>query len=402
MSALIVVLPPHAATAATEFSYVVTNDGASVTRAGSAQVSVLPAPAHAGGEVVAVVPVTMLSWHRIELPKGVTPRSPRLRAVLDGLLEDQLLDEPETLHFALQPGARSEGPVWVATCDREWLHGAVQFLESADRPVARIVPEFAPQEPPALYAMGDPEDARLVAVTGEGVSALPLSAGALALLPSLPEDTACVAEPAVAQLAEQVLQHRPILQQPAERWVRAAHSSWDLAQFELSSSGRARAFKRIATLWSDVVAAPEWRAARWGLVLLIVGNLVGLNAWAWRERSAIATKREAMQRTLTQTFPNVKVVVDAPVQMEREIAALRQATGATSGRDLEAMLAALTAAVPPERAITGIDYSNGELRVRGLGLGADELRNVAAAMKTRGYKASLNGDILVVTQELQS
>jgi general secretion pathway protein L len=109
-----------------------------------------------------------------------------------------------------------------------------------------------------------------------------------------------------------------------------------------------------------------------------------------------------MQRTLTQTFPNVKVVVDAPVQMEREIAALRQATGATSGRDLEAMLAALTAAVPPERAITGIDYSNGELRVRGLGLGADELRNVAAAMKTRGYKASLNGDILVVTQELQS
>jgi general secretion pathway protein L len=322
--------------------------------------------------------------------------------VLDGLLEDQLLDEPETLHFALQPGARSEGPVWVATCDREWLHGAVQFLESADRPVARIVPEFAPQEPPALYAMGDPEDARLVAVTGEGVSALPLSAGALALLPSLPEDTACVAEPAVAQLAEQVLQHRPILQQPAERWVRAAHSSWDLAQFELSSSGRARAFKRIATLWSDVVAAPEWRAARWGLVLLIVGNLVGLNAWAWRERSAIATKREAMQRTLTQTFPNVKVVVDAPVQMEREIAALRQATGATSGRDLEAMLAALTAAVPPERAITGIDYSNGELRVRGLGLGADELRNVAAAMKTRGYKASLNGDILVVTQELQS
>jgi general secretion pathway protein L len=401
MSALIVVLPPHAANAATEFAYVVSNDGASVTRAGTAQAAVLPAPAHAGGEVVALVPVTMLSWHRIELPKGVTPRSPRLRAVLEGLLEDRLLDEPETLHFALQPAARAEEPVWVATCDRDWLRGAIQLLEGAGRPVSRIVPEFAPQEPPALYAMGDPDDARLVAVTGEGVTALPLSATALSLLPSLPEDTACVAEPAVAQLAEQLLQHTPILQQSVERWVRAAHSDWDLAQFDFSSSGRARAFKRFATLWSDVIAAPEWRPARWGAAVLVVANLVGLNAWAWRERSAIETKREAMQRTLTQTFPNVKVVVDAPVQMEREIAALRQSTGATSGRDLEAMLGSLAVAAPPQRAITGIDYSNGELRARGLGLGPDEQRNLAAALKSRGYKATQNGDILVVTQELQ-
>lgn len=401
MSALIVALPPHPASAATDFAYVVTNDGASVTRFGQAQAAVLPAPAHAGGEVVAVVPATMLSWHRIELPRGVTPRSPRLRAVLEGLLEDQLLDEPESLHFALQPGARSEAPAWVATCDREWLRSAVQFLEVTGRPVSRIVPEFAPQEPPALYAMGDPDDARLVAVTGDGVTTLPLSAGALALLPALPEDTACIAEPAVAQLAEQVMQHQPILQQASERWVRAAHSAWDLAQFELSSSGGARALKRLATLWTDVVAAPEWRAARWGAVLLIVGNLVGLNAWAWRERAAIETKREMMQRTLTQTFPDVKVVVDAPVQMEREIGALRQASGATSGRDLEAMLAALTAAVPPQRAITGIDYSSGELRARGLGLGANEQRSATAAMKTRGYKATSNGDVLVVTQELQ-
>jgi general secretion pathway protein L len=401
MSALIVVLPPHAASSATEFTYVVTNDGASVARYGAAQASVLPVPARAGSEVVAVVPVTKLSWHRVELPKGVTPRSPRLRAVLEGLLEDRLLDEPETLHFALQPGARAETPVWVATCEREWLQGALQLLEGAGRPVSRIVPEFAPHEPPALYAMGDPEHALLVAASGDGVAALPLASAAIALLPSLPEDTACIAEPAVAQLAEQILQHRPILQQAAERWVRAAQSDWDLAQFELSSSGRARAYKRFATLWSDVLAAPEWRPARWGAVLLVALNVVGLNAWAWRERAAIDARRETMQRTLTQTFPSVKVVVDAPAQMEREIAALRQATGETSGRDLEAMLAALALALPPQRAMTGIDYANGELRARGLGLGQDEMRNVSAAMKARGYNASASGDVLVVTQELR-
>lgn len=401
MSALIVVLPPQPATSATEFAYALTTDGAGVARHGAAQASVLPAPANAGSEVVAVVPATVLSWHRIDLPRGVTARTPRLRAVLEGLLEDRLLDEPESLHFALQPNARAEAPAWVATCDRAWLKTALHLLEAAGRPVTRIVPEFSPQEPPVLYALGDPEDALLVAASGEGVTALPLAPAALPLLPSLPENTACIAEPAVAQLAEQVLQHQPVLQQSAERWVRAAQSDWDLAQFELSSSGRARTYKKLATLWSDVLVAPEWRPARWGAVLLVVLNLVGLNAWAWRERSAIDAKREAMTRTLTQTFPGVKVVVDAPVQMEREIAALRQATGATSGRDLEAMLGALSLALPPQRAIAGIDYNNGELRARGLGLSPDETSGLAAAMKTRGYDATSNGDMLVVTQGTQ-
>lgn len=399
MSALIVVLPPSPAAGATEFAYAVTNDGVHVSRQGAAQPSVLPMPTQAGSEVVAVVPVSKLSWHRIDLPKGVGPRSPKLRAVLEGLLEDRLLDEPETLHFALQPQARAESAAWVATCDREWLRGALQVLETSGRPVTRIVPEFAPQERSALHAMGDPEDAVLVAVTPEGVTPLPLGASALTLLPSLPEDTALVSEPAVAALAEQVLQHTPVLQQSAERWVGAAQSDWDLAQFDLSSSGRARTIKKLGALWGDVVASPQWRPARWGAVLLVVLNLVGLNAWAWRERSVLDTKREAMRRSLTETFPNVKVVVDAPVQMEREVAALRQATGGTSGRDLEAMLAALAASLPPQRVAAGLDYANGELRVRGLGLGADEARNVAAAMKARGYNAAMAGDVLTVTAE---
>ena len=401
MSALIVVLPPQAASTATEFAYVVTHDGATVARYGAAQASVLPVPARAGSEVVAIVPATMLSWHRVELPKGTTARSPRLRAVLEGVLEDRLLDEPETLHFALQPQVRTDAPVWVATCDREWLRGAMQVLEGAGRPVSRIVPEFAPQAAAALYAMGEPETAMLVAATPDGVTPLPLNAAALALLPSLPEDTTFVAEPAVAALAEQVLQHRPVLQQPAERWVRAAQSPWDLAQFDLSSSGRKRAFKRMGTLWGDVVSSPQWRPARWGAVLLVVMNLVGLNAWAWRERSALDGKREAMRRALTETFPNVKVVVDPSVQMEREVAALRQATGATSGRDLEAMLGALATALPPDRAATGLDYANGELRLRGVGLNPEQVRSVSSSLRVHGYNAAANGDVLVVTQEGQ-
>jgi general secretion pathway protein L len=145
-----------------------------------------------------------------------------------------------------------------------------------------------------------------------------------------------------------------------------------------------------------LLAAPQWKPARWGVILLLALNVLGLNAWAWRERSALDDKREAVRQTLTQTFPQVKVVVDAPVQMEREVAALRQRTGATSGRDLEAMLGALATSLPSPRPISGLEYSGGELRIKGLGYSPDEARGAAVALKRQGYSATLQGDTLVI------
>jgi general secretion pathway protein L len=398
MSALIVLLPPEPASASAEFEHVVSNDGSSVDRHGSAQAALLPLPDRGGVEVIAVVPAARISWHRIELPKGTGAGSPRLRAVLEGLLEDQLLDEPDALHFALPPNARLGSPLWVASCDRAWLRDALQALDAAQRPVSRIVPEFAPEGEPVLYATGDPQRPVLVLAGSEGVLTLPLATQALSLLPTLPEGTRCVAEPAVAALAEQVLQHRPELQQPPQRWLQAARSDWDLAQFEFSSSGRARAMKKLGTVWADLLAAPQWRPARWGALLLVAVNLVGLNAWAWREDSALDRKREAIRQTLTQTFPNVKVVVDPAVQMDREVAALRQTTGGMSARDLEAMLGALSGAPLPEGSATGVEYVQGELRIKGLGLDAEQVDQVTASLAAQGYTATLQGELLVITK----
>lgn len=399
MSALIVHLPPSPASAQAEFEYALTIDGASLESHGAVQAALLPAPARAGSEVVAVVPAGMLSWHRVELPKGTSPGSPRLRTVLEGLLEDQLLDEPESLHFALQPQVRPGAPLWVAVCDRAWLRSALQVLDEAGRTVSRIVPEFSPQGETILYALGDPQQQPLLVAAGsEGVTVLPLASQSLALLPAGTQDAPCVAEPLVAALAQQVLQRPAGLQQAPLRWLQAAQSDWDLAQFEFSSSGRARALKKLGTAWADLLAAPQWRPARWGAVALVVLNVVGLNAWAWRERSALEDRREDVRKTLTQTFPQLKVVVDAPVQMEREVAALRQLTGATSGRDLEAMLGALSGASPPQRPVTALEFANGELRLKGLAYSADEARNVAGALKAQGLSAVLQGETLVVTQ----
>ena len=398
MSTLVVRLPQHPADAATEFAYVLSPEGRTVDAHGVAQPALLPQPRGTGAEVVALVPVQAVSWHRVELPRALPAASPRLRAALEGLLEEQLLDDADALHFALAPGARA-GQVWIAACDRAWLRTSLQVLEQAGRPATRIVPEFAPQGAGALYAIGEPETARWVAASEQGVLVLPLAAGAMPLLPRPDEATPCFAEPAVAALAEQLLAQRLELVQPAQRWLQAAQSAWDLAQFEFSSTGRARALKRLSTSWADLLRAREWRPARWGAALLVAVNLIGLNAWAWKERSALQAQREAIRSALTTTFPQVKVVVDARVQMEREVAALRQATGVASGRDMETLLGALANAAPAGRMATGLEFTPGELRVRGLGLGAEESAALASSLKSQGVSAALQGDVLVLTPE---
>ena len=404
MSTLILHLPlalpgPH-----TEYRYTLSTDGHSASGHASAPAALLPEPGRAAGEIVAVVPARALSWQRVALPPGVGSQSPRLRTVLEGLLEERLLDDPAQLHFALQPGARPGSTVWVAICDRAWLRTCLQALEAAGRPPARVVPEFAPgatdSGQPELFAQGTPEDAHWV-VTGYGadlgVAVLPLSSAALALVGAVlhGENAAPVhAEPAVAALAEKVLARPVQLETESTRDLLAARGDWDLAQFDLASSGRTRTLRKAGTLAGALLRAPQWRAARWGVGVLLLAHLVGLNAWAWQERQSLAAKQSAVRNALTQTFPQVKVVVDAPVQMERELALLRQGAGALSARDLEPLLGAAAAALPATWQASAIDYSAGELRLRGPALSGAEQDHASQTASASGYQLSTEGDTL--------
>jgi general secretion pathway protein L len=399
MSSLIVSLPLEPATSATEWAYALTPDGRTLADHGKSPAALLPMPRGAGAEIVALVPVQALAWHRVDLPKGMTPGTPRLRSALEGLLEEQLLDDTQAVHLALAPDARAGAPAWVAACDRQWLRNAMQLLEAAGRPATRIVPEFAPEGALALVVMGDAEQPVAVASSDDGVLVLPLTAAALPLLPVLPEDAQRLAEPAVAAVAEQLLNAKVVLQQAPQRWMEATRTRWDLAQFDLASSSRARALKKLATGWGEVLHGAPWRPARWAAAVLVAANLLGLNAWAWKERAALDSKREAVRQTLAESFPQVKVIVDAPVQMEREVATLRQQTGVASPRDLDALLGALAAALPADRAPTALEYAAGELRAMGLALSPDELRSVATRLKTVGYAIAAQGPALVVSPE---
>lgn len=416
MSSLILTLPLTPPGISTKYSYTLTSDGHTATDHARAAASLLPEPSRPGGEVVAMVPVSALSWQRVQLPPGIPlgpgHQTPRLRSILEGLLEDRLLDDPAQLHFALQPGAQAGSPVWVAVCDRSWLRDNLQALEAAGRTVSRVVPEFAPGPTASggteICALGTPSDPQMI-LCGQGpdhsVTMLPLSAAVLALAglapPSDDETAAPVvrADPAVAEVAERTLGRQVTLHTSTQRALDAARGDWDLAQFELASTSRIRAMRKAGTAASALLYAPQWRAARWATGLLVAAHVLALNVWAWQEKQALAAKQVAVRAALTTTFPQVKVVVDAPVQMERELTLLRQKAGSVSPRDLEPLMAAAGSALPDDRVPSTIEFAPGELRLRGVALAPDEESVFNTRLQAAGYRARTEDGTLLVRSE---
>ena len=406
MSTLIIALPPPGGDSTARYEHVLTSDGSTLGAHGECAAALLPAANRGTDEIVAVVPPEVLSWHRIELPKGVGSGSARLRPVLQSLMEDRLLDDPQDMHLACEPSFSAGTAIWVCACDKAWLRGHLQVLETAGRPVSRIVAEYVPQSGPLrLHVTGEAEHPSVV-LTGEavagGVARLALGSATLAIAighDSPPEAVEILAEPATAERAEALFQRKVDIQQRAQRLLLAIQSPWDLAQFDLVSNTRARTLKRTLGVAQTLLRAPQWRAARWGAVLLAAANLIGLNAWAWKEQASWQSRRKAIDATLTRTFPAVTVVVDAPVQMAREVAALRQATGTPTGRDLEVMLAAAGSALPQGRNIAALEYGAGEVRLKGLNLTPDEMTAFSEKLQPMGYATRMDGDSLLIRAE---
>lgn len=360
----------------------------------------------AGGATVVVVPVQALSWHRVQLPAGGLRPAARLRAVLEGLLEDQLLDDPAQLHFALAPDAKVGQPIWVAACARPWLRDALQALEQQGHAVRAIVPEFAPALGTAqqLALLSQADSAWAVWCDDQGVHQRPLNPETVAdglrptELPLPVRDLPTLAEPALADLAAALGIENVTLQPAAQRLAQCAASPWDLAQGELAPRNPwiRRLQQGAQTLWQTAA----WRPARWAAIALLGVQLVGLNVAAWQARSQLAAQRAALGATLLETFPSTPFVVDAPLQMERAVAALRTAHGSLSPRDLESQLSAL-ASSPSFQALeaagnapTAIDFVAGSLRVQGLGLGAEALQTLQSELRPRGYSATQLADTL--------
>jgi general secretion pathway protein L len=383
-------------------------DGQQVQEHGQCAASLLPRD----DDVVLVLPPRALSWHQLALPKVANAK---LRAVLDGLLEDRVLSDTAELHYALEPGGRSGHTVWVAVCHKAWLQSWLQALEAAGRPVSRMAPAVWPLPATAITSAEQPNAPSLHWAHDEGgqawlASASPLGVGYTLLHEDHPEgrpDTPhthspseasrWLADPAVAALAERTLDQRFELM-PRPQWLlRCAQSDWNLAQFDLSLSSGARRGQRFKQQLRRWRSAPAWRPARWSLAALLLVQLVGLNSAAWSERRSLDAKQQAMRQALQDGFPQVTLVLDAPLQMRRELTRLQQASGTLSASDLETMLGALSQAAPGDLPLpTQLNYSTGEARFSGWRASEDQVRTLQQSLTQNGWRARFDGNELTL------
>jgi general secretion pathway protein L len=256
-----------------------------------------------------------------------------------------------------------------------------------------------------MLVSGTPEEAWLTRADAQGVVTVPLHVGDTSgvlgtLLQDLPSDTAVFAEPAVVSMAEQALLHKVVLRSQVEGLLLSASSPWELAQFEQSLSGDSQGVKSLMRSWQGFWQSPAWRPARWGLAAVLLINVVGLNLWAWQQKASLSAKRSQINTVLTQTFPAVQVVVDAPLQMAREMAALRQSTGASAAQNLESMLSAFStlnnasnnSLVSINIAPTAIEYIADSVKFKGIKLPENELTTAQTKLKTAGYSLTQTGD----------
>jgi general secretion pathway protein L len=385
--------------AGADFEWVLSGDGFAIDKQGRSPASLLPRAA----TVVVALADADVSWHRITLPRAPAAR---LRAALGGVLEEALLDEPGEVHLAVAPRAAAGQPAWIAAVHRPWLAGHLGALERAKVFVDRVVPLSWPDEPPCGHFDAEAEgsaagaaDLTLTWTHPDGVATLRLQGGlARALLPDpMPDGVRWSASPAAAAAAEQWLGGAPLpVMTPPMRALQATRTHWNLLQFDLKPRHRgARALRDLSRL----VMAPAWRPVRWGLAALMALHVVGLNLAAWQQRAEIEQRHAAMTSLLRTTYPQVRAVLDAPVQMQRETDALRAAAGRAGESDLEPLLGAAALAWPAERpAVDSLRYEPGRLTLAAAGWGNQEVEQFRSRLLPAGWQVESTEGRLIVTR----
>lgn len=320
-----------------------------------------------------------------------------MAAVLQGLLEDRLLQDIDDTHGVLAPHAqdvaKQGGNTLVAVCSKQWLREVLAPLQAAGLTVQRLVPECSPSTPAVLHVMGVPDASQSVLSHDRGVVLLPPNTAHWSAFANLlNKDVPIQAEPAMVERVQQLLERQPVLQTAAQRWVKSAQSDWDFAQGEWAQ-GRSQRWQRwLQSCWQTVWHAPAWRGVRMGVVALVLVLVLGLNVQAWRAQQSLQAQQSALKQTLTSTFPSVSLVIDAPLQMQREVDTLKHATGSLSEQDFEPMLAALASVLssaPQPATPAQLHFANQTLRIHGVRFDATSANT---QLKPQGYQLRDEGN----------
>ncbi|MFM0329275.1 type II secretion system protein GspL [Paraburkholderia strydomiana] len=410
MSTLIVLLPPRDPAVPSQewqlpdLPFVLLDKSARTQRAGRSALALLP---RATSTVLMVAARDLLM-----MPATLPPlRGPKLRQALPNIVEDQLIQDPQTCHIAVDSQSAAGGRQMLAIIDRGWFRFIYEAFSAAGHrslravPVTRCLPEATLPAVPA-------EVAETVSATEPAMAGASLADAAPVPVAA---DTAPQVVPMVAAVLGTVVQTAPamLLEGAVESGMprvelaiaRGAQgeglavpanavnatlaalagatpvSLYMLTEVpgnepSLGASSPARLgalvhgasplpFEQLARraltcrfdLCQFEFASQPWRLDRATLrrlrlpVLLALGALVIAIVGANVQWLMLSRQRDAISTQMTEllltTFPKTTVVLDAPDQMSRQLQQLRVAAGELSPGDFLSLADGLARSLPP-------------------------------------------------------
>jgi general secretion pathway protein L len=207
LSTLIVLLPPRDPAVPSqewqlpELLFVLLDKSGRTQRAGRAALALLP---RASSTVLMVAARDLLM-----MPATLPPlKGPRLRQALPNIVEDQLIQDPQTCHIALDPQPLGKGRHLLAIIDRGWFRFICEAFAAAGHRSVRAVPVTRCLPAPPLTAAATEVAAVLAEAEATAAPAALKPAAAAKLAAGLPIEPP---SPVVAAVLGAVVSTAPAL-----------------------------------------------------------------------------------------------------------------------------------------------------------------------------------------------
>lgn len=339
-------------------------------------------------ETEIVVPASMVGFISAQLPPG--SHSKVLNA-LPFLVEAGLISSPEDTHAVL--AAQSDVQIAVAVIQKAWVKRLLDRLARAEIFPIRMFPETLLPELPhdgwAMVCRGHDSFIRTSAGQGFPLDVDSSSEATPFVLAMAVQQTEASKRPKVINLYGEVPKHATDWAKQLDTSItRASQQEWfvcntkpivNLLQGEFQPSGgisrRLVAFKPVAITLA-------------GLLIMQISFSMFDYAIKMREN------RKLDQEMVTQfkaTFPNATTIVDAPLQMQRNLDDLKHSAGQSGNADFMPLLATVTTsigAISAER-LKGMDYQNGKLVLNLLLPDMEQAQAMRQRLSTSGLSAAI-------------
>jgi general secretion pathway protein L len=341
--------------------WVLCDDKGALMQSGMATLANLPK----GHECVAIIAADRVLSLAATLPPGGRRR---WQTVLPYVAEEYTLVDPEENHVVPGP-AISEGRRMLAVVDKAWLTRIVDAAHNAKLSLRRMVAEtFLPALAADCWPLvwdGSSGFVKTGAASGTALDIGDISTPPLALRLSLDAAPQVPKKIEIRFIHDIAAEQRNMPQWSDLQLPLIAGADWDWRRAAIPEDA-------LNLLWGDFAPRakfqewwPKLRPAAYLLLAVLAVEIIGSNIkWALlvNEKSQL-TKN--MQRTFRATFGDAVVLVNAPLQMQRNLAELRHAAGLPDAGDFLPLLNSASSSLTalPAGSVVAMHYEAGRLDI---------------------------------------